>query len=90
MWISGFALVFLTFLLPETLEDTILLRRAQRLRKLTGNPGLRSLSEIKQAQMSASDIAQEALIRPFQLMMELAVFFLNLYIGRELEFVRAM
>ncbi|KAF9511080.1 hypothetical protein BS47DRAFT_1373151 [Hydnum rufescens UP504] len=74
LWISGFSFVFLFFLFPETYPDTILLKRARRLRKLTGNPNLRSLSEIKQAQMSPSAVAQEALIRPFQLMMEPAVF----------------
>jgi len=39
------------------------------------------MSEIKQAQMTASAVIREALIRPFQLMVEPAVLFLNLYIG---------
>uniref|UniRef100_A0A0W0FIR5 Major facilitator superfamily (MFS) profile domain-containing protein n=1 Tax=Moniliophthora roreri TaxID=221103 RepID=A0A0W0FIR5_MONRR len=37
MWISALAILFLSFLLPETYEATILRKRAQRLRKLTGN-----------------------------------------------------
>lgn len=81
-WISGFSSIFLAFFLPETLPDTILLKRAQRLRKLTGNEKLRSLSEIRQAEMKASEVAKEYLIRPFQLMIEPAVLFINLYVGR--------
>ena len=82
-WISGFTAIFLSFFLPETLPDTILLKRARRLRKLTGNENLRSLSEIKQSEMTAGAVAKEYLVRPFQLMMEPAVLFINLYVGRE-------
>ncbi|KAF8309010.1 MFS general substrate transporter [Clavulina sp. PMI_390] len=80
-WISGFSAIFLSFFFPETLPDTILLKRAQRLRKLTGNEKLRSLSEIKQAEMTPRAVAVEYLVRPFQLMMEPVVLFLNLYLG---------
>ena len=83
LWISSFALVAVTFLLPETLADNILLKRAQRLRKLTGNENLQSASEIKQAEMTAKDLAVDSLVRPFQLMVEPAVLFINLYISRE-------
>jgi DHA1 family multidrug resistance protein-like MFS transporter len=82
-WISGFTSLFLSIFLPETLADTILLKRARRLRKLTGNDNLRSLSEIKQSEMAAGAVAREYLVRPFQLMMEPAVLFINLYVGRE-------
>lgn len=85
-WISGFGAIFFSFLLPETLPDTILLKRAQRLRKLTGNENLRSASEIKQSEMSAGAAAKEYLVRPFQLMMEPAVMFVNLYLAREYLF----
>ncbi|KAK7036777.1 hypothetical protein VNI00_011443 [Paramarasmius palmivorus] len=81
MWISAFAIVFLSLLLPETYEATILLKRARRLRKLTGNNQLRSQSEIDQAAMSKREIAYDALIRPFVLAMEPAVLFLNVYLG---------
>lgn len=83
-WVSGFSAVFLSIFLPETLPDTILLKRARRLRKLTGNDRLRSMGEIEQAEMSASSVAAEYLIRPFQLMLEPAVLFINIYIGRKL------
>ena len=75
--------MFIIIFLPETLGDTVLLRRAQRLRKLTGNPRLRSLSEIKQAQMSPAAVIWEALVRPLQLLTEPAVFLLNIYLGCE-------
>jgi DHA1 family multidrug resistance protein-like MFS transporter len=80
-WISGFSAIFLALLLPETLGGTILLKRAKRLRKLTGNDKLRSMSEIEQAEMSAGEVAKEYLIRPFQLLLEPAIFFIDLYIG---------
>lgn len=83
LWISGFATIFFALLLPETLPGAILLKRAQRLRKLTGNDRLRSMSEIDQAHLSASAIAFEALVRPFELMREPAILFCNLYIGRK-------
>ncbi|KAG9005774.1 hypothetical protein FRB94_001186 [Tulasnella sp. JGI-2019a] len=81
MWAAGFASLMILFFLPETLPDTILLKRAQRLRKLTGNDKLRSMSEIKQAEMSTSAVMKEYLVRPFQLMLEPAVLFLNIYLG---------
>jgi MFS transporter, DHA1 family, multidrug resistance protein len=81
MWISGFALVFLTFLLPETLDSNILLKRARRLRKLTGNPNLRSQSEIDEALQSNREVVYEALVRPFVLASEPAVLFFNVYLG---------
>jgi len=82
-WVSGFTSIFLLFFFPETLPDAILLNRARRLRKLTGNENLRSLSEIKQSEMTAGAFAKEYLVRPFQLMMEPAVLFVNLYLGCE-------
>jgi DHA1 family multidrug resistance protein-like MFS transporter len=81
MWISGFALVFLAFLLPETLESNILLKRARRLRKLTGNPDIRSQSELDGAGLSTRQFVAENLLRPFLLATEPAVLFCNLYIG---------
>ena len=81
MWISGFTFIFLTLLLPETLEDNILLKRARRLRKLTGNSELRSQSEIDQASLSRGEVIYENLVRPFILAAEPAVFFANLYLG---------
>jgi DHA1 family multidrug resistance protein-like MFS transporter len=86
IWISGFALLFLAFLLPETYGPTILLKRAARLRKLTGNPHLRSQSEIDSASTTASDRLYEALVRPFVLAAEPALLFANVYMGFVCEF----
>jgi DHA1 family multidrug resistance protein-like MFS transporter len=53
--------------LPETSSSNILLRRARRLRKVTGNGNLFAQSEIDQVGMNAGDIAYEALIKPWQI-----------------------
>jgi DHA1 family multidrug resistance protein-like MFS transporter len=53
--------------LPETSSSNILLRRARRLRKVTGNGNLLAQSEIDQVGMNAGDIAYEALIKPWQI-----------------------
>ncbi|KAF7978666.1 hypothetical protein HWV62_45194 [Athelia sp. TMB] len=81
MWISGFAFLFLAVLLPETLEANILLKRARRLRKLTGNPNLRSQSEIDQAKISTKTFVYESLVQPFLLAAEPALLFANVFIG---------
>ncbi|KAF2630324.1 MFS general substrate transporter [Macroventuria anomochaeta] len=69
LWLNGPIFLSLFFLLPETSSSTILLRRAQRLRKLTGNLHLRAQSEIDQANLTPRAIATEALWRPFELML---------------------
>jgi DHA1 family multidrug resistance protein-like MFS transporter len=51
LWLAAPIFVFLFFLLPETSADNILLRRAARLRALTGNPNFKSQSEINQANL---------------------------------------
>jgi DHA1 family multidrug resistance protein-like MFS transporter len=53
--------------LPETSSANILLRRAKRLRKLTGNQHLISQSEIDQKHMTAHDITYEALVEPWKI-----------------------
>ncbi|RMZ70977.1 benomyl methotrexate resistance [Pyrenophora seminiperda CCB06] len=69
LWLNGPVFLALFFLLPETSSATILLRRANRLRLLTGNAQLKSQSEIDQANLTPRAIAVEALWRPFQLML---------------------
>ncbi|KAK0239911.1 major facilitator superfamily domain-containing protein, partial [Armillaria nabsnona] len=81
LWIAGFSLIFLLLLLPETYEPTILLRRAQRLRKLTGNQELRSQSERAAEGESFAEVMKEALTRPFILAKEPVLMFANVYIG---------
>ncbi|PPQ87955.1 hypothetical protein CVT25_001140 [Psilocybe cyanescens] len=81
LWMSSFTFLVLVFWLPETNAETILLKRARRLRALTGNPNIYSDSELKQAHMTGSDVVFETLLRPFQLMMEPAVFYVNVYLA---------
>lgn len=69
LWLNGPVFLSLFFFLPETSSNTILLRRAARLRALTGDARLKSQSEIDQAKMTSREIATEALWRPFQLVL---------------------
>ncbi|KAL7929289.1 MFS general substrate transporter [Trichoderma chlorosporum] len=81
-WISSLSLVFLLLFMPETSAPTILLRRARRLRKSTGDARLQSQSEIDQHHMSTSAVLFDALIKPMEIMMkDPSIFFVNLYTG---------
>jgi MFS transporter, DHA1 family, multidrug resistance protein len=62
---SGPFMVLLIGFLPETSKSTILLHRAQRLRKATGNPNIRAASEIKK--LKATEIVVDALIKPIEI-----------------------
>ncbi|EPE24922.1 MFS general substrate transporter [Glarea lozoyensis ATCC 20868] len=80
VWMAAPMLVALLILLPETSTPNILLRRAQRLRKLTGNERLQAQSEIDQKNMKASSILVEALIKPIEITIkDPAIFFVNIY-----------
>jgi DHA1 family multidrug resistance protein-like MFS transporter len=78
-WLSAFAWVVMMIFLPETLGATILHKRAARLRKLTGNENLRAPTELVHREFS--EIAYEALVIPFKLLLEPAVFVVSLYLG---------
>ncbi|PWY79529.1 MFS general substrate transporter [Aspergillus sclerotioniger CBS 115572] len=80
VWMSSPILVVMFFFLPETFPDAILLRRAQRLRRVTGNNKLLSQSEINQKQLTVTAVAMEALYRPFQIVvLDPAILFVNVY-----------
>ncbi|KAK5308378.1 hypothetical protein LTR99_001353 [Exophiala xenobiotica] len=80
VWFAAPVYISLLFLLPETSASNILLRRAQRLRKITGNPNLKSQSEIDQAKMSINEIVVGNLWRPVQInALDPAVLFTSLY-----------
>ncbi|RDW63565.1 hypothetical protein BP6252_11110 [Coleophoma cylindrospora] len=82
VWMASGVLVFLLGFMPETSAANILLRRAQRLRKLTGDTRLRSQGEIDQSNLSASSILFSTLVRPMEIMMkDPSIFFVNLYTG---------
>ncbi|GAA5910653.1 hypothetical protein JCM6882_001050 [Rhodosporidiobolus microsporus] len=81
LWISGFAFVVLFFLFPETYEDTILLRRAQRLRKLTGNPLLKAPCEVASENKTLGGLLKENVFRAVRISIEPAILVANSYIG---------
>ncbi|KAI8623887.1 major facilitator superfamily transporter [Xylariaceae sp. FL1651] len=78
---AGSAVFLVMFaLLPETSSATLLLRRAQRLRRLTGNPALLSQSEIDQRGMTSRAIFVDALIKPLEITLkDPAILFVQLY-----------
>ncbi|KAK3067024.1 hypothetical protein LTR53_016339 [Teratosphaeriaceae sp. CCFEE 6253] len=79
-WMAAPMLLALLLLMPETSASTILLRRARRLRALTGDIRLQSQSEIDQRQLSASGILVNALIKPIEITLkDPAVMFVNIY-----------
>ncbi|KAI9875482.1 MAG: hypothetical protein M1823_007467, partial [Watsoniomyces obsoletus] len=67
VWLSSPVFISLMICLPETSASNILLRRAQRLRKLTGNQNLRSQSEIDQSKLTAGEVVVSNLWRPVQI-----------------------
>ncbi|KAF5325519.1 hypothetical protein D9619_009703 [Psilocybe cf. subviscida] len=81
LWLCGFTIIVLIFWFPETNAETILLRRARRIRKRTGVQNIFSESEIRQAHMHTSEVLFESLWRPFQLMMEPVIFYVDIYIA---------
>ncbi|KAJ1025949.1 hypothetical protein NDA16_002575 [Ustilago loliicola] len=85
MWLltilSGVTTLVLAFFLPETFEGYILLNRAKRLRKLTGNQNLRAQSELDQKATTVTELTKEALLRPITISLEPVVFFTSVYLG---------
>jgi DHA1 family multidrug resistance protein-like MFS transporter len=80
VWMSSPMLLLLLCWMPETLTSNILLRRAKRLRKLTGNLRLQAQSEIDQRNLTASGILASALIKPVEIMLkDPAILFVNIY-----------
>ncbi|WWC88771.1 uncharacterized protein L201_003684 [Kwoniella dendrophila CBS 6074] len=79
---SGACLIILFFTLPETSPDTILLRRAQRIRHKIGNPHYQSQSEITNATIPYREIVIDSLLRPIMLTFtEPIIIAINLYCG---------
>ncbi|GAA6063232.1 hypothetical protein JCM10212_005839 [Sporobolomyces blumeae] len=82
LWISGAAFVVLFFVLPETYEDTVLLRRAQRLRKLTGNELIKAPCEVgRSADETVGSVVMENMYRAIRLSLEPSILVANSYIA---------
>jgi DHA1 family multidrug resistance protein-like MFS transporter len=80
VWMSAPVVVLLLLVMPETSSSNILLRRAKRLRAVTGDARLQSQSEIDQRQLKASEILISALIKPIEITLkDPAILFVNLY-----------
>lgn len=80
LWIAGPVFILLFICLPETSASNILLRRAARLRKLTGNNKFHSQGENDQKHLTASTILIKALVRPAQIIiMDPAITFVTIY-----------
>lgn len=80
LWMAGPVWIIMFFTMPETSSGTILLRRAQRLRKLTGDANMKSQSEIDQGSKSFRKIAVEQLVKPIEISIkDPAVAFTHVY-----------
>ncbi|KAA8899664.1 hypothetical protein TRICI_006321 [Trichomonascus ciferrii] len=79
---DGAVLVVLIFFFPETSQVTLLYRKTQRLRALTGNNHLVSQGHLRIASMHPREIAIDTLWRPFEIAFgEPVVFLINVYIA---------
>jgi MFS transporter, DHA1 family, multidrug resistance protein len=82
LWLAGPILALMVVCFPETSASTILLRRARRLRKLTGRAELNSESEINIRKMTVRQIAFDALVKPREInILDPAVLFTTLYMA---------
>lgn len=80
LWLSAPILLVLIVSLPETSHDAILLQRARRLRQRTSRNELKSQSEIDMANLTGRQIAQDALVKPWQInFLDPAVLFTTVY-----------
>lgn len=85
-WVYYFMLIFsaclygiVVIFLPETHHQTILKRRAKKLRKLTGDERYRAISEVKVRKLK--EIMNDTLLRPIILLSELIVFLITIYMS---------
>ncbi|KFY84390.1 hypothetical protein V500_09353 [Pseudogymnoascus sp. VKM F-4518 (FW-2643)] len=80
LWAACPVLLLMFSVLPETSTPNILLRRAERLRKLTGESRLMAQSEIDQAKLSTREVVVDALIKPMEITIkDPAILFVNVY-----------
>jgi MFS transporter, DHA1 family, multidrug resistance protein len=80
LWASAPIFVAMFFLLPETSQSYILLHRARRLRKLTGDNRFMSQSEINQRNLKPSAVLMDALIKPIEITIkDPAILFVQIY-----------
>lgn len=79
---SGSSFLVLGWFLPESYGKTILYRKAERLRALTGNKKIVSEGHIENSKMTVHEMAVDILWRPFEIIVfEPVVLLINVYIG---------
>ncbi|SCU85788.1 LADA_0D09670g1_1 [Lachancea dasiensis] len=85
-WVYWFMLIFsgciyvvTAVFLPETHHQTILKKRAKKLRKLTGDTTYRAVSEMRIRTLKK--VTEETLLRPMVLLSELIVFLITMYMA---------
>lgn len=80
VWFGGVVFPLVFFSLPETLESTVLVRRARRLRKLTGNDKLRAPAELDgSTDQTIPAMMGETIHRAFRLALEPSLLVCHLY-----------
>ncbi|KAM0741978.1 hypothetical protein ACQRIT_002155 [Beauveria bassiana] len=80
IWASSPIFILMLLFLPETSSATILLHRAQRLRKVTGDARFMSQSEIDQRSQNTTAVFMDALIKPLEITIkDPAVLFVQIY-----------
>ena len=67
LWMSGPVFVVWFFFLPETSASNILLRRAARLRRISGNEQIRSQTEIDRKGITFKHMVVDAVIKPIEI-----------------------
>lgn len=79
---SGTSFAVLSWFLPESYGKTILYRKAERLRALTGNENITSEGHIENSKLKPSEMLVDTLWRPVEIIIfEPVVLLINLYIG---------
>lgn len=79
---SGSSFLVLSWFLPESYGKTILYRKAERLRALTGDDKITSEGHIENSKMSTKDMVVDTLWRPLEIIIfEPVVLIINLFIG---------
>ncbi|KAJ4304878.1 hypothetical protein N0V90_000406 [Kalmusia sp. IMI 367209] len=80
LWMAGPIFILFFFFLPETQPSTILLHRAARLRKASGNNKIRSQSEIDRRGMALSNVILNAIWKPLEITLkDPAILYINIY-----------
>ncbi|GEQ67189.1 hypothetical protein JCM33374_g853 [Metschnikowia sp. JCM 33374] len=80
--VSGVLFIVLSVFLPESSGTTLLYRKAERLRALTGNDRIVSAGHLGLKGMNMKEILADTFWRPFEIMIfEPVVLLINIYLG---------